>query len=452
MNPLTLAIVVILVLALLETPLFTIIAALSIACLYLVEHDWLALQTILIEMNRLGAMPVLVALPLFTLVGCLLTETRSPQRIMNFLDALMGWLPGGLAMAALCACAFFTALTGASGVTIVALGSVLYPVMRDKGYGEEFTLGLLTTSGSLGLLFPPSLPIILYGVVAQVDIGNIFKAALVPGLLLIGALCVYAFFKQLAAGRRRSVHSGISVKRVKAAFLDGIWDWPVIGIILVGVYGGFVTIAEVSAVVLIYVVVVECFVLKEISFFKTLPSVIVESAVLSGAIIVILGVALGFTGFLVDQQIPNRILEWLTALSDSKLLFLAGLNLFLLAVGCIMDIFSAIVIVVPIIVPIALSYGVDPIHLCVSGEPGDRLLYTACGHQPVHFQPEIRKTGDLAIPVVIAILVDFIRGVDRHYLFSLAELVFYLTSKGVCRTHLVFNRSYHGILKHEHAR
>ena len=365
MNPLTLAIVVILVLALLETPLFTIIAALSIACLYLVEHDWLALQVILIEMNRLGAMPVLVALPLFTLVGCLLTETRSPQRIMNFLDALMGWLPGGLAMAALCACAFFTALTGASGVTIVALGSILYPVMRDKGYGDEFTLGLLTTSGSLGLLFPPSLPVILYGVVAQVDIGNIFKAALVPGLLLIGALCVYAFFKQLAAGRRRNLHIGISVKRVKAAFLDGIWDWPVIGIILVGVYGGFVTIAEVSAVVLIYVVVVECFVLKEISFFNTLPSVIVESAVLSGAIIVILGVALGFTGFLVDQQIPNRILEWLTALSDSRLLFLAGLNLFLLAVGCIMDIFSAIVIVVPIIVPIALSYGVDPIHLCV---------------------------------------------------------------------------------------
>ncbi len=365
MNPLTLAIVAILVLALLEAPLFTVIAALSIACLYLVAHDWLALQTILIEMNRLGAMPVLVALPLFTFVGCLLTETRSPQRIMNFIEALMGWLPGGLAMAALCACAFFTALTGASGVTIVALGSILYPVLRDKGYGDRFSLGLLTTSGSLGLLFPPSLPVILYGVVAQVDIGNIFKAALVPGLLLIGSLCIYAFFKQLAAGRPRSVHSGISFKRVKAAFLDGIWDWPVIGIILVGVYGGFVTIAEVSAVVLIYVVVVECFVLKEISFFKTLPSVIVDSSLLSGAIIVILGVALGFTGFLVDQQIPNRILEWLTALSDSKLLFLAGLNLFLLAVGCIMDIFSAIVIVVPIIVPIALSYGVDPIHLCV---------------------------------------------------------------------------------------
>jgi tripartite ATP-independent transporter DctM subunit len=365
MNPLALAIVAILVLALLETPLFTVIAALSMACLYLTEHDLLALQTIIIEMNRLGAMPVLVALPLFTFVGCLLTETRSPQRFMNLIDALMGWLPGGLAMAALCSCAFFTALTGASGVTIVALGSILYPVMRNKGYGDAFTLGLLTTSGSLGLLFPPSLPVILYGVVAQVDILKIFKAALVPGLLLVGGLCVYAFFKQLAARRRRSVRRPVSFQRVKTAFLDGIWDWPVIGIILAGVYGGLVTIAEVSAVVLIYVVVVECFVLKEVSFFKTLPSVIVESAVLSGAIIVILGVALGFTGFLVDQQIPNRIFEWMTAWSDSKLLFLAGLNLFLLVVGCIMDIFSAIVIVVPIIVPIALSYGVDPIHLCI---------------------------------------------------------------------------------------
>ena len=188
MNPLTLSILAILTLALLETPVFTVIAALSMACLFFVDHDLLALQMILIEMNRLGAMPVLVALPLFTFVGCLLTETRAPQRIMDFIEALLGWLPGGLAMAALCSCAFFTALTGASGVTIVALGSILYPVMRSRGYEEKFTLGLLTTSGSLGLLFPPSLPVILYGVIAQVDIGQIFKAALVPGILLIVVL------------------------------------------------------------------------------------------------------------------------------------------------------------------------------------------------------------------------------------------------------------------------
>jgi len=364
MNPLTIAILAILALALLETPIFTVIAALSMACLFFVDHDILALQMILIEMNRLGSMPVLVALPLFTFVGCLLTETRAPQRIMDFIEALLGWLPGGLAMAALCSCAFFTALTGASGVTIVALGSILYPVMRSRGYGEKFTLGLLTTSGSLGLLFPPSLPVILYGVIAQVDIGQIFKAALVPGILLILALCGYAFFKQVGAPQRHR-QNGISFQRVKSAFVAGIWDWPVIGIILAGVYGGFVTIAEVSAVVLVYAVAVECFVLKEVSFFRQLPSIIVESAVLSGAIIVILGFALGFTGFLVDERIPNRILVFLTTFCESKLMFLAGLNLFLLAVGCIMDIFSAIVIVVPIIIPIALSYGVDPIHLCV---------------------------------------------------------------------------------------
>jgi C4-dicarboxylate transporter, DctM subunit len=362
MSFLPLSIVIILILALLETPIFTVIAALSVACFYLVDHDPLALQMIFIEMNRLGSMPVLVALPLFTFVGCLLTETRAPERIVEFIEAFVGWLPGGLAMAALCACAFFTALTGASGVTIVALGSILYPVMRDRGYTERFTLGLLTTSGSLGLLFPPSLPIILYGVVAQVDIGRIFKAALIPGLIIVVALCTYAFVNQR---RRGQVKSGrrISFDQVKTAFMGGIWEWPLIGIILAGVYGGWVTIAEVSALVLVYVVIVECFILKEVSFFKGLSAIVIESAVLSGAIIVILGFALGFTGYLVDQQIPQRILESLTAFSDSRLLFLAGLNLFLLAVGCIMDIFSAIVIVVPIIVPIAVSYGVDPVHL-----------------------------------------------------------------------------------------
>ncbi len=362
MKPFGLVIAAILMMALLEAPLFIVIAALAIACVYLTTSDPMALQMILIEMNRLGSMPVLVALPLFTFVGCLLTETRSPRRIMNFIEALMGWLPGGVAMAALCSCAFFTALTGASGVTIVALGSILYPVMRQKGYDKRFTLGLLTTSGSLGLLFPPSLPVILYGVVAQVDIGRLFKAALMPGMVLIGVLCAYAFFRQLKSDGDMQ-RQRISFRKVRRTFWEAIWDWPVIGIILTGVYGGFVTIGEVSAVVLIYVVVVECLVLKEIAFFKTLPAIIVESAVLSGAIIIILGVALGFTSFLVDEQIPNRILDFLTALTDSKVLFLAGLNLFLLAVGCIMDIFSAIVIVVPIIVPIALSYGVDPIHL-----------------------------------------------------------------------------------------
>ncbi len=355
--------------ALMEVPLFTVIAGISCICLYAAGRDWLSLQVVFIEMNRLASTPVLVALPLFTFTGCLLTRTAAPQRIMNLTRAVAGWLPGGLAIAALGSCAFFTALTGASGVTIVAMGSVLYPVLRQRAYRDNFTLGLLTTSGSLGLLFPPSLAVILYGVISQIPITDIFTAALIPGVLLVLMLSLYAFIHRSITGRGGAAGTiedrAVSWSVVKKRFREGAWDWPILILLIIGVYGGFVTIAEVSAVILVYVVVVECFVLREVKFFQHLPEIMVESAVLSGAIIIILGFALGFTGYLVDEQIPNRILKQLIALTANKYLFLAGLNLFLLAVGCIMDIFSAIVIIVPIIVPIAIQYGIDPIHLGV---------------------------------------------------------------------------------------
>jgi C4-dicarboxylate transporter DctM subunit len=368
MNLPTLLILVVALFALMEAPLFTVIGGLSLVCLYFVDHDWLAFQTVIIEMNRLGSMPVLTALPLFTLTGNLLTATSAPRRIMNFMQALVGWLPGGLAIAALCSCAFFTALTGASGVTIVAMGGLLYPILKERGYPESFTLGLLTTSGSLGLLFPPSLPIILYGVISQVNIADIFLAALLPGGLLVASLSLYAFvYRRVTgqAGDAERVERRMSPQRIVTAFREAIWDWPIVVILVWGIYGGYVTLAEVAAVILIYVIVAECFILKEVHFFRQLPGIMVESAVLCGAIIVILGFSLGFTGYLVDQQIPGRILAFLTGLSDNRYLFLVGLNVFLLAVGCIMDIFSAIVIIVPIVVPIAASYGIDPLHLCV---------------------------------------------------------------------------------------
>jgi tripartite ATP-independent transporter DctM subunit len=289
---------------------------------------------------------------------------------MRLMQAVIGRVPGGLAMAAIGACVFFTALTGASGVTIVALGSLLYPALRRYGYREPFTLGLLTSSGSLGLLFPPSLPIILYGVVSRLDIGQIFKAALIPGVLLVAALCVYVYLHQRLnplTDRTPGSRTGPDEGRVRLgpALREAIWDWPIIVLLIVGIYGGFVTIAEVSAVIVAYVIVVACFVLKEVHVVRRLPAIMVEGAILSGAIIVILGMALGLTGYLVDEQIPNRILEQLTQLTENRWVFLAGLNLFLLAVGCVMDIFSAIIIVVPVIVPIALQYGIDPIHLGV---------------------------------------------------------------------------------------
>lgn len=367
MNPVPL-LFIILLLALLEAPIFSVIGALSLVCLFAESGDWLALQTVIIEMNRLASMPVLVALPLFTLTGVLLTETGAPRRVLRLIEAFMGWLPGGLAMAAIVACAFFTALTGASGVTIVAIGALLYPMLRQQRYPETFSLGLLTTTGSLGLLFPPSLPVILYGLVAEVDIGRIFKAALLPGVLLVVVLGIYAVVVRRGQAARgddlpRPVPGGW--RPLLAALREGIWEWPIAILIVGGIYGGWVTIAEVSAVVLAYVILVECIILKEVDLFRQLPGIMVDAAKLSGAIMVILAMALGFTGYLVDARIPDKILAGLTALTDNRYIFLAGLNLFLLAAGCIMDIFSAIVIIVPIMVPVAVSYGIDPIHLGV---------------------------------------------------------------------------------------
>ncbi len=368
MNQFTIIITGIFLLALLETPLFTVIAGLSIACFFFIDNDLASLQTIVIEMNRLASMPVLVALPLFTFSGCLLAETGAPLRIMNLMKALTGRIPGGIAVAAICSCAFFTALTGASGVTIVAVGGLLYPVLTGQRYGENFSLGLLTTSGSLGLLFAPSLPVILYGVVAQVDAEVIFRAALLPGILLVLLLSAYAFFHRYFMpdpGEKYVLNNMAGRKDVWNALRAGIWEWPVPIVIIAGIYGGFTTIAEASALVLVYVVAVECFVLKEVDFSGRLPGIIIESVIVSGAIIIILGFALGFTGYLVDEEIPGRLLVYLVNLTENKYYFLAGLNLFLLAVGCLMDIFSAIVIIVPVMVPVAIKYGIDPVHLCI---------------------------------------------------------------------------------------
>ncbi|RJQ83548.1 MAG: TRAP transporter large permease [Desulfobacteraceae bacterium] len=362
---LILVISIIVLLTLLGLPLFLSIGALGTALWLSVDPNPGVLQIILIEMNRLATMPILVALPLFTMTGFVLTASKMPDRMLAFLDAAAGWLPGGSAIAALCACAFFTAMTGASGVTIIAMGAVLYPILKNR-YDERFSLGLLTTGGSLGLLFPPSLPIILYGVVAQIDITRIFKATLLPGILLLAVLCAYAFLHARRLQRKDlRQHADFSWRAVKAACRASVWDFLLVLLILTGVYGGFVTIAEVSAVVLIYVLAVECFLLREIHWRRQLPGIMVESAILTGAIILILGMALGFTAYLVDARIPDRVIDMLTGFTRNKYLFLAGLNLMLIVVGCIMDIFSAIVIVVPIVAPVALSYGIDPFHLSV---------------------------------------------------------------------------------------
>ncbi len=346
-------------LALFGTPLFIIIAAIALLSFHSLGIDTSA---VIIEMYRLASAPTLLAIPLFTFAGYMMAESKTPKRLVNFSNALFGWMPGGLAIVALVSCAFFTAFTGASGVTIVALGGLLYPVLRKEGYPEKFSLGLMTSSGSLGLLFPPSLPIILYGLVAKISIDKLFLAGILPGLLMIILLSLYSVRRGVAVGVSRTPFNW---KNLLQALKSIIWELPLPFIIIGGIYGGFFTATEAAAITAFYVFVIEVFVYRDLNLFKDVPRIMKESMLLVGGILVILGTAMGLTNYLIDEQIPMKILDFMRTITSSKIVFLMMLNVLLLIVGCMMDMFSAIIVVVPLIVPIALEFGVDPVHLGV---------------------------------------------------------------------------------------
>jgi C4-dicarboxylate transporter, DctM subunit len=345
------------ILALLRAPLFTIFAAVAMLAF---SGEGIDSSAVIIDMFRMTSMQALIAIPLFTFAGYMLAESKTPQRLINLSRAFLGWLPGGLAIAALLTCAVFTAFTGASGVTIVALGGLLYPILVKEKYPERFSLGLMTTSGSLGLLFPPSLPIILYGIIAEVSIDKLFIAGLLPGIVLVVLLSLYAV---RTANRthveRHKFERGAAIKAVKEA----AWEIPLPFLLLGGLYGGFFTATEAAAITAFYVFVVEVFIYRDLKIFTDVPRVMKESMLLVGAILIIVGCALSLTGYLIDQQVTQKLFELIKGFISSKWVFLIALNLFLLVVGMMMDIFSAIIVVVPLVLPIARYYGIDPIHL-----------------------------------------------------------------------------------------
>ena len=344
-------------LALLGLPLFVVLGAGSLLAAYSAD---LVPAVLIIELNRLAASPNLTAIPLFTFAGVVLAAGGAPQRLVRLFNSLLGWLPGGIAAVALVACAFFTAFSGASGVTILALGGLLLPMLQKAGYPERFSLGLLTSSGSLGLLFPPSLAILLYGIVAGVSIDELFLAGLVPGLLLLVILVIYSGIIGKAAGVPRQTFAWPEARQ---ALRMGIWDLLLPVLVVVGIFGGFVTVAEAAACTALYVLLLEGLVHRALDLRRRLMELLSETTLLVGSILIILGVAMGLTNLLIDAQLPTRILGWMEGTVDSKIKFLLLLNIFLLIVGATMDIFSATVVVVPLILPLALLYGVDPVHL-----------------------------------------------------------------------------------------
>jgi C4-dicarboxylate transporter DctM subunit len=354
----TIALVFLLVLlTLLGLPLFVALAAGSLLATFNAGLDPALLA---VELNRLASSPYLAAIPLFTFAGVVLAAGGAPERMIQLFNACVGWLPGGIATVALASCAFFTAFSGASGVTILALGGLMFPMLAHAGYRERFNLGLLTTSGSLGLLFPPSLAILLYGIVASVSIDQLFLAGLVPGMLLLLMLALYCLY----VGRKTAIpRHKFSWMVLARALREGFWDLLLPVGVIVGIFGGYVTISEASACTAAYVLLLEGVIHREVHLIRHLPELLKDAAILVGSILVILSVAMGLTNLLIDAQVPTKILAFMQLHIDSQLHFLILLNAFLLIVGCMMDIFSATVVVVPLILPIAQSYGINPVHL-----------------------------------------------------------------------------------------
>jgi len=343
-------------LAVFGAPLFTVIAA--GAMLGYMRED-IDLMAIAIEVLGIADMPMLSAIPLFTFAGYVLSKSNAPQRLVRLTGALLGWMPAGLALVSLTACAFFTAFTGASGTTIIALGAILYPALKQDGYPDKFSLGLVTACGSLGLLFAPSLPLILYGVVAEISIDNLFLAGILPGILMIILLGAYGLW---VSRHNRQPLKPFSLKEAGAAVWEAKWEIPLPFFVLGGIYSGLFAVSEAASVTALYVLVVEVLVLKEIRI-PDLPGVMRESMLLVGGILIILGVSLASTNYMIDAGVPQQILVYITEFVTSQASFLALLFVFLLILGAILDIFSAIVLVVPLILPIAMQYGVNPYHL-----------------------------------------------------------------------------------------
>ena len=354
---------ILVILALIGAPLFTIILAAALLGFYNNEVD---LSVIAIEIYRIASTPILLALPLFTFAGYLLAEGKTSTRLVKLASAFIGWMPSGLAIVSFFTCAFFTAFTGASGVTIVALGALLYPALKEAGYQEKFSLGLVTTSGSLGLLLPPSLPLILFAIIAQqmgygeqVAITDLFVAGLLPAFLMLALLSVWSLWYNRNDPIPRE---SFSLTNVKTAVWEARWEVPLPIFVLGGIYGGFFAVSEAAAVTALYVLVMKVFLYKEISL-KGLPKIMRESMLMVGGILLILGVSLAFTNYLVDAEVPAKLFELLQDNIKSKIGFLLTLNIVLLILGAILDIFAALVIMVPLILPVAMQYGIHPIHL-----------------------------------------------------------------------------------------
>lgn len=393
----------VLVAALAGVPIFALLGGAALLLFYVAGTP---IASIPAEAYRIASNPVLPSLPLFTLAGAVLAESQASSRLVRVFKALFGSIPGGSAVATVAVCAFFTTFTGGSGVTILALGGLMLPVLLKQGYKEKFSLGLLTGSGSLGILFPPSLLIILYGVQAQTPIDRLFLAGIAPGLLLVVLVAGYSAW----VGRSLVRESRSTVTEILRALWEAKWEAAIPVVVLFSIFSGFATLVEAASLTALYTVVIETLIHRELGLRRDMPRILVECGVMVGGIFIILACAMGLTNYLIDAEIPVRGADWVQSGIASKALFLLALNAFLVVVGCLMDVFSAIVVVVPLILPVADAFGVDRVHLGIIflanmelgylTPPVGMNLFVAC----FRFQRPLMDIYKAAVPFLIILL------------------------------------------------
>jgi tripartite ATP-independent transporter DctM subunit len=337
-----------------------IYAALGGVALLLFWDEGTPISAVPGETYRMSTAPMLPAIPLFTLAGYILSAGGSSRRLLSLCSALVGWMPGGLAVVVTLVLAFFTPLTGASGITILAMGGLLLPMMLEARYSERDAVGLVTVSGSIGVLFPPSLPVILYAYYAELTLDRLFIAGLLPGLVLVAVVAAWGAWSGWHGG---AVRSPFQARKLGIALWEAKWDIMIPVVTLTSIFGGFATLVEAAALTVLYAIVVEYLVYRELSVTRDTTRVAIESATMVGGFMIILGVALGLTNYLIIAQIPMHALAWVQEFIHAPALFLLALNVLLIVVGALMDIYSAIIVIVPLIAPMAAAYGIDPIHL-----------------------------------------------------------------------------------------
>lgn len=343
--------------AILGAPMFIAMAGVALVLFF---SDYTPVSTVMADVYRLLGSPTLPAIPLLTGAGYILAESKASGRLVRLFRAAFGWMPGGVAIAVTVLCAVFTTMTGGSGVTILALGGLVLGIMVKDGYQEGFSMGLVTASGSLGLLFFPAVPVILYAVVAQVPADKLFIAGFVPGIVLLILVGVYA---GIVGGRIQPKRTPFVLKELGSSLWAAKWELSLPVLIAVLFFGGFTGMVEAAAAAFVYAVIIACFVNRDMHIAKELPQVLVKAGVLVGAVLILLSSALGFTSFLVLAQIPDALVDFATTNTDSQFVFLLGLNIVLLILGSVLEIYAAIIVLAPIVAALGVAYEVHPVHL-----------------------------------------------------------------------------------------